>query len=68
MQAMTTKARRAPGRRQRAQGTSFVFDAKEASSRRGVPRKQPKVSIPVQQDQDLPDDRMEVIAEPITAS
>ena len=66
--AMTTKARRAPGRRQRAQSTSFLFGAKEASSRRGVPRNQPKVFILVQQDQDRQDDRTEVIAEPTAAS
>ena len=51
-QAMTTKARRAPGRRQRVHSTNFLFGAKEVRNRRGVPRNQPKVSILVQQEQD----------------
>ena len=34
----------------------------------GVPRNQPKVSIPVQRDQDRKDGRTEVIVEPTTAS
>ena len=46
----------------------FLFGAKEATSRREVPRKQPKVSIPVQQDQDREDGRTEVINEPTTTS
>lgn len=36
----------------RAQRAGFLFGAKEASHRRGVPRSQPKVAILVQQDQD----------------
>ena len=54
---MTTKARR-------AQSAGFLFGAREASHRHGVPRNQPKVSILVQQDQDHQDDRTEVITEP----
>ena len=51
-----------------AQSASFLFGTREASRRRGVPRNQPKVSIPVQQDQDHQDGRTEVIAEPTAAS
>ena len=51
-----------------AQSTGFLFGAKEASHRRGVPRNQPKVSILVQQDQDHRDGRTEVIDEPTAAS
>ena len=52
----------------RAQSTSFLFGAKEASHRRGVPRNQPKVSILVQRDQDRQDGRTEVIDESTVAS
>ena len=52
----------------RAQSTGFLFGAKEASHRCGVPRNQPKVSILVQQDQDRQDGRTEVIDEPTAAS
>ena len=52
----------------RAQSTGFLFGAKEAGRRRGVPRNQPKVSILVQQDQDRQDGRTEVIGEPTAAS
>ena len=52
----------------RAQSAGFLFGAKEASHRRGVLRNQPKVSIPVQQDQDRQDDGTEVIDEPTAAS
>ena len=58
---MRTKARR-------AQSIGFLFGAKEAGRRRGVPRNQPKVSILVQQDQECQDGRMEVIDEPTGAS
>ena len=58
---MTTKARR-------VQSAGFLFGAKEASHRLGVPRNQPKVSILVQQDQDRQDGRTEVIDEPTVAS
>ena len=58
---MTTKARR-------VQSASFLFGAKEAGRRHGVPRNQPKVSILVQQDQDYQDGRTEVITEPTAAS
>ena len=51
-----------------AQSAGFLFGAKEASHRHGVPRNQPKVSIPVQQDQDPQDGRTEVIDEPAAAS
>ena len=50
------------------QRAGFLFGAREASHRRGVLKNQPKVSILVQQDQDHQDGRMEVIAEPTTAS
>ena len=52
----------------RAQSAGFLFVAREASHRRGVPRNQPKVSILVQQDQDRQDGRTEVITETTTAS
>ena len=52
----------------RAQSAGFLFGAREASHRRGVPRNQPKVSILVQQDQDRQDGRTEVITEPTAAS
>ena len=52
----------------RAQSAGFLFGAKEASHRRGVPRNQPKVSILVQQDQDRQDGRTEIITEPTAAS
>ena len=52
----------------RVQSAGFLFGAKEASSRHGVPRNLPKVSILVQQDQDLQDGRTEFITEPTTAS
>ena len=52
----------------RAQSRGFLFGAREAGHKRGVPRKQPKVSIPVQHDQDRQDGRTEVIAEPTAAS
>ena len=56
------------GGREWVQCTSFLFGAKEASSRHEVPRKQPKFSILVQQDQDHQDGRTEVIVEPTAAS
>ena len=46
------------------QSAGFLFSAREASRRRGVPRNQPKVSILVQQNQDRQDDRTKVIDEP----
>ena len=52
----------------RAQSACFLFGAREASYRHGVPRNQPKVSILVQQDQDRQDGRMEDITEPSAAS
>ena len=58
---MTTKARW-------AHSTGFLFGAKEASHRCGVPRNQPKVSILVQRDQYRQDGRTEVIDEPTAAS
>ena len=51
-----------------AQSACFLFGAREASHRRGVPRNQPKVSILVQQDQDRQDGTMEVITKPTAAS
>ena len=51
-----------------AQSAGFLFGAKEASSRRGVLRNQPKVSILVQQDQDRQDGKTEVITEPTAVS
>ena len=50
------------------QSAGFLFGAREASHRRGVPRNQPKVSILVQQDHDRQDGRVKVIAEPTAAS
>ena len=47
-----------------AESAGFLFGAKEASHRRGVPRNQPKVSILVQRDQDRQHGRTEVIGEP----
>ena len=41
---------------------------KRGKRRSRVPRNLPKVSIPVQQDQDRQDSRMEVITEPTAAS
>ena len=52
----------------RVQSAGFLFGAREASCRRGVPRNQPKVFILVQQDQDRQDGRTEVITEPTAAS
>ena len=52
----------------RVQSTCFLFGAREAGHRRGVPRNQPKVSILVQQDQDRHDSKTEVITEPTAAS
>ena len=52
----------------RVHSAGFLFGAREASHRRGVPRNQPKVSILVQQDQDRQDGRTEVINEPTAAS
>ena len=52
----------------RAQSIGFLFGAREARHRRGVPRNQPKVSILVQRDQDRQDDGMKVIDEPTTVS
>ena len=52
----------------RVQSAGFLFGAREASHRHGVPRNQPKVFILMQQDQDRQDGRMEVITEPIAAS
>jgi len=51
-----------------AQSVGFLFGAREASHRCGVPRNQPKVYILVQQDQDRQDGRTEVITEPTVAS
>ena len=64
MQAMTTKARRAPA----SAMSSFPLWCLKGKRRRGVPRHQAKVSISVQQDQDQQDGRTEVIMEPKTAS
>ena len=50
------------------QSAGFLFGAREASHRRGVPRNQPKVSILVQQDQGCQDGKTEVITEPTAAS
>ena len=51
-----------------AQSIGFLFGAKEASNRHGVPRNQPKVSILVQEDQDRHEGRTEVITELTSAS
>ena len=60
-QAMTIETRRAP-----AYAVSlFPLWCKGGKHR---PRHQAKVTIPVQRDQDQPDDRMEVTVEPKTAS
>ena len=56
------------GGRQRTQHPYFLFGAKEASARRGVPRHQEKVAILVQRDQDQEDGKTEVIVEPKMAS
>ena len=63
-QAMTTKTRRAPARAV----SSFPLWCKGDERRRGVPRRQAKVSISVQRDQDQQDGRTEVTVEPKTAS
>ena len=47
------------------QSASFLFNAREASHRRGVQRNQPKVSILVQQDQERQDGRLEVTVGPV---
>ena len=41
MQAMTTEARRAPGRRRPAQSPCFLFGAKGASAGKGIKQRQP---------------------------
>jgi hypothetical protein len=63
MQAMMTKARRAPVGAER----QFPLWCKGGKRRRRVPRNQPKVAILVQRDQDRQDGRAEVIAEPTMA-
>ena len=64
-QAMTTKgARRVPAR----VVSSFPLWCKGGKRSRGVPRRQAKVAVSVQQDQDQEDRKMEVIVEPKTAS
>ena len=63
-QAMTNKARRAPGGRWLAQCPCFPFDAKGQAQA----RYQAKVTILVQRDQDQPDGQMEVTVEPKAAS
>ena len=64
MQAMKTKARRAPA----SAVSSFLVWCKVGKCRRGVPRHQEKVSISVQQDEDQQDGRTKVTAEPMAAS
>ena len=64
-QAMMTKgARRVPARAV----SSFPLWCKGSKRRRGVPRRQAKASISVQQDQYREDCKTEVIMEPKTAS
>jgi hypothetical protein len=63
-QAMTTMARRAPAGAER----QFPLWCKGGKHRRRVPRKRPKVSLFVQQDQDRQDGKTEVIIEPTLAS
>ena len=48
--------------------SSFPLWCKGSKRSHGVPRRQAKVAISVQQDQDLEDCKMEVIVEPKTAS
>ena len=52
----------------RAQSTGFLFGAKEASHRHGVPRNQAKVSIFAQRELDCQDCGMEAIAKPTATS
>ena len=63
-QAMTIEVRRAPA----YVVSLFPLRCKGGKRRRGVPRHQAKVSIPVQQDQDQQSGRTEVTVEPKTAS
>ena len=64
-QAMTTKgARRVPAHAV----SSFPLWCKGGKRSRGVRRRQAKVAISVQQDQDQEDGKTEVIMEPKTAS
>ena len=64
-QAMMTKTRRAPGGCQRTQSPCFLFGAKEASA--GTEYRGIKQRFPYQCNE-TKTSRMEVIAEPMTAS
>ena len=63
-QAMTIETRQAPA----CAMSSFPLWCKGGKRRRGVPRRQAKVTISVQRDQDQQSGRTEVIVEPKTAS
>ena len=64
MQAMKTEVRRVPAYAE----SLFPLWCKGGKRRRGVPRHQAKVTIPVQRDQDQQSGRTEVTVEPKTAS